>query len=75
MASENSRIILLDEPTRGLGPVQRSEIIKALWKFKRDRYILISSSDTELINVLADSVAKVLPTGIEMVNARPEIAH
>ena len=47
-----------------MGPILRSEIIKALWKFKRDRYVLIASSDTEMINVLADSVAKILPTGI-----------
>ena len=74
LCSENSRIILLDEPTRGLGPVQRSEMIKALWRFKKDRYIIIQSADAELVNVLADSVAKVQDTGIETVTSR-EIDH
>mmetsp|Transcript_13824 Transcript_13824/g.17508 ORF Transcript_13824/g.17508 Transcript_13824/m.17508 type:complete len:140 (+) Transcript_13824:2164-2583(+) len=41
LCSENSRIVLLDEPTRGMGPVQRSELIKALWRYKKDRYLII----------------------------------
>jgi len=46
-------------------------MIDALWKYKKDRYIMIQSSDIELVNALADSVAKVLPTGIKvMKNSR-----
>ena len=60
---------MLDEPTRGLGPIQRSEMIKSLWRFKKDRYVIIQSSDVDLVNVLADSVAKVLSTGMETVNS------
>ena len=70
LCSENSRIVLLDEPTRGMGANQRSEIIKALWRYKKDRYLIIQSNDAELVNVLADKVAKVLDTGIETVNSR-----
>ena len=54
--------------------IQRSELIKSLWRYKKDRYLIIQTSDAELVNVLADSVAKVLETGIETVNAR-EIDH
>lgn len=49
-------------------------MIKALWRFKKDRYIIIQSADAELVNVLADSVAKVQDTGIETVTSR-EIDH
>ena len=66
--------MILDEPTRGLGPAQRSEIIKALWHYKRDRYLLVHSTDTELINVLADQVAIVDDTGIEILDSQ-EIDH
>ena len=45
LASENSRILILDEPTLGLDPEQRSEIIKVLRRFKKHRYLLIQSSD------------------------------
>lgn len=46
-------------------------MIDALWKYKKDRYLVIQSSDIELVNALADSVAKVLPTGIKvMKNSR-----
>lgn len=69
LASDNSRIVLLDEPSMGLDPRQRNELIKALWHFKKDRYIIMQSSDIELVNVLADSVAKVFSTGIEIVTA------
>ena len=54
--------------------IQRSELIKSLWRYKKDRYLIIQTSDAELVNVLADSVAKDLETGIETVNAR-EIDH
>ena len=68
LASDNSCILLLDEPTRGLGAQQRAEIINAIWRFKKDRYVVIQSTDTELVNMLADTVAKVLPTGVEVIN-------
>ena len=67
MVSDNSKIILLEEPTRGLGPQKRNELIKLLRILKEDRYMIISSSDEELVNMLADSVIKVLPTGTEEV--------
>lgn len=66
LCSETSRLILLDEPTRGLDTFQRKEIIRAIWRFKKDRYIVINSSDNELISMLSDSIAKVLPDGLEI---------
>ena len=53
-----------------MGPIQRSELIKALWRYKKDRYLIVQSNDPELVNVLADQVAKVLDTGIETVKSK-----
>lgn len=53
-----------------MGPSQRSEMIKTLWRAKKDRFVIIHSSDADLVNVLADSVVKVLPTGIEIIQSQ-----
>jgi len=75
LASENSRIVLLDEPTKGLDPTQHREFLKMLWSFKKDKYVIIHSSDAELVNVLADQVAKVLPSGLETESSRDVDHH
>lgn len=43
------------------------EMMKTLWRFKKDRYVIISSSDADLVSMLADSVARVMPSGIQAV--------
>lgn len=45
-------------------------MLKALWRVKKDRYMIIHSSDADLVNVLADSVLKVLPTGVETIQSQ-----
>ena len=68
LSSDNSRIVLLDEPTRGLDPEQRCEIMKAMRRFKKHRYLLVQSSDSELVSILADSIANVTQDGIDMID-------
>lgn len=59
---------MLDEPTRGLGPVARNEIIKLIWRMKKERYFVISSSDSDLVNMIADSIAILDTDGIKKVD-------
>jgi len=53
------RLLLLDEPTTGLDPVARIEVIEALADVLRDehRSVLFSSHNTHDIEQLADSIA------------------
>ena len=60
--------MLLDEPTRGLDPEQRSELIKTLRHFKKHRYLVIQSSDQDLINTLADLILNIGPNGAQTID-------
>lgn len=53
------RLLLLDEPTTGLDPVARIEVIEALADVLRDerRSVLFSSHNTHDVEQLADSIA------------------
>lgn len=53
------RLLLLDEPTTGLDPVARLEVIEALADVLRDehRSVLFSSHNTHDVEQLADSIA------------------
>ncbi len=52
------KLLLLDEPTTGLDPVARSEVLEALAEVLRDeqRSVLFSSHNTKDIEQLADSI-------------------
>lgn len=53
------RLLLLDEPTTGLDPVARAEVLEALAEVLRDerRSVLFSSHNTHDVEQLADSIA------------------
>ncbi len=53
------RLLLLDEPTTGLDPVARMEVLEALADVLRDerRSVLFSSHNTQDIEQLADAIA------------------
>lgn len=53
------RLLLLDEPTTGLDPVARAEVLEALAEVLRDerRSVLFSSHNTHDIEQLADSIS------------------
>lgn len=53
------RLLLLDEPTTGLDPVARTEVLEALADVLRDerRSVLFSSHNTHDIEQLADSIS------------------
>ncbi len=53
------RLLLLDEPTTGLDPVARAEVLEALADVLRDerRSVLFSSHNTHDIEQLADSIS------------------
>lgn len=67
LSCQNSKFLILDNPTQDLGPTYKNELIKIILRAKQDRYIVIHSSDPELVQVLADSFAKVTKSGIEPV--------
>ena len=70
LSSDNSRILLLDEPFIGLDSRQKSELVKAIWWFKKDRYIVMHCADIDMVNIMADQVALVQPDGIEMLQTQ-----
>ncbi len=53
------RLLLLDEPTQGLDPVVRAEVLDALWEFLEDgeRAILYSTHVLSDVSRLADELA------------------
>jgi ABC-2 type transport system ATP-binding protein len=57
--SRRPRLLLLDEPTTGLDPVARAEVLETLADVLRDegRSVLFSSHNTHDVERLADSIA------------------
>ena len=53
------KLLLLDEPTTGLDPVARAEVLESLAEVLRDerRSVLFSSHNTHDVEQLADSIA------------------
>ena len=48
--SKNCELLILDEPTSNLDKANRSYFINEIYKYKRDRLIIIATHDQELIN-------------------------
>lgn len=57
--SRHPRLLLLDEPTTGLDPVARNEVLSAIAEVLADeqRSVLFSSHNTRDVEMLADSIA------------------
>lgn len=68
LSCQNSKFLILDDPMHDLGPTYKNELIKIILRAKQDRYMVIHSSDAELVQVLADSFIEVTESGIEPVS-------
>lgn len=57
--SRHPRLLLLDEPTTGLDPIARNEVLTAIAEVLEDdqRSVLFSSHNTRDVELLADSIA------------------
>lgn len=57
--ARHPKLLLLDEPTTGLDPIARSEVLEALAEILRDeeRSVLFSSHNTGDVEQLSDSIA------------------
>ena len=55
----NSSLLLLDEPTEGLDPVQKREFYKILKKLSKNHHIIISTHLMEDVEAIADRVVMI----------------
>lgn len=53
----NPKILLLDEPTTGMDPVNRRHVWNFLDKFKQDRVIIITTHSMEEAEFVGDRTA------------------
>jgi branched-chain amino acid transport system ATP-binding protein len=73
------RMLLLDEPTAGMGPEQSARIVAMLRELKREVTILLVEHDMEAVFALADRISvlvygKVIATGTpQEIRANPQV--
>eukprot|EP01017_Pseudomicrothorax_dubius_P050541 TRINITY_DN9592_c0_g1_i1.p1 TRINITY_DN9592_c0_g1~~TRINITY_DN9592_c0_g1_i1.p1 ORF type:complete len:794 (-),score=85.85 TRINITY_DN9592_c0_g1_i1:221-2602(-) len=56
----NPRVLLLDEPTTGMDPVNRAQVWQLIKELKRGRMVLLTTHAMEEADVLADRVAVIV---------------
>lgn len=67
----DGKVMLMDEPTSGLDPQMTREMKSVIEKISRDRKILISSHDMDLIYEICDYIY-VINKGVITASGRPE---
>jgi branched-chain amino acid transport system ATP-binding protein len=65
------RVLLLDEPTAGMGPEETARVIETLRELKRELTILLIEHDMEAVFALADRIT-VLVYGRVIASGTPE---
>lgn len=53
-------IVFLDEPTTGMDPVTRAEVLEMIAEAKKDRVIVLTSHAMEEVDLLADKVSSIV---------------
>jgi branched-chain amino acid transport system ATP-binding protein len=69
--STNPALLLLDEPTAGLGPQETAEITRTIKAFSRRTTLIIVEHDMDVVMSLADTIT-VLDQGRILVEGSPE---
>jgi branched-chain amino acid transport system permease protein len=69
--STSPSLLLLDEPTAGLGPQETAEIARTIKAFARQTTIVIVEHDMDVVMSLADSIT-VLDQGRIIAEGPPE---
>jgi ABC-type multidrug transport system ATPase subunit len=65
----NPKVIIMDEPTTGMDPINRREVWKLIQKLKKGRVVILTTHSMEEADVLSDRIAVIVDGSVKCIGS------